>query len=66
MGVLSAIRRLTKASRLSPSLQEIATELGVDVSVVSRSVAMLERDGYVSREPGKYRSLQLVTRKKAA
>lgn len=44
----------------APTLAEIGAELGTSRGTVCNLIARLERAGYVSRSPGKTRSLRVI------
>ncbi len=53
LAILSAIR-----SRGAASMQVLATELGVDPSTMTRTLAPMERDGFVASEAGEDRRVR--------
>ena len=57
------IRQLLRSNRIPPSLDEIAQASGVTLSLANYAVQRLLLLGYLSRTPGKSRSLQLTDKK---
>jgi len=45
---------------MSPSMRELADELGQGVANVFKQIQRLERNGYISRSPGKSRSIKVL------
>ena len=59
--VLAAIRAFTKEHNYSPTFRELANVLGIEsTNGVTVHLKALERKGYVTREPGKSRTLRLT------
>ena len=58
--LLEAIEAYVARHGRSPSMREMADELGQGVANVFKLVQRLERNGYVSRVPGKSRSLVVI------
>jgi len=53
LAILAAIRR-----HGAVSMQALATELGVDPSTMTRTLAPMEREGFVASEPGEDRRVR--------
>jgi len=60
--LLAAIERLRKSLRMSPTVQEIADELGIRAPSVHEALSRLEAKGYIRRQPNKARSIEVVRR----
>lgn len=58
--LLQAIRRLKHAMGISPTVQELAVELGMKGSSVFRGLKRLENKGYIRRQARKARSIEIV------
>ena len=59
--VYAAIKRLAAALGYSPSIAEIATEAKLrSVAGVHQQIVVLELLGYIRRQPGKPRSLEVL------
>lgn len=60
---LDAFRAIVKRNRgVSPSLEEIAAELGVKKATAQDFVRQLLKKGYIVRNTGSYRSLSVAPR----
>lgn len=59
--VLAFVKKFLKANSYPPTLQEIATAIGV-VMPTTASVHLneLERKGYINRGRGKFRAIQIL------
>ncbi len=60
--LLATIERLIKSLRMSPTVQEIADELGIRAPSVHEALHRLEDKGYIRRQPRKSRSIEIVHR----
>lgn len=60
--LLAAIERLRKSLRMSPTVQEIADELGIRAPSVHEALSRLEAKGYIRRQPNKARSIEVLRR----
>ena len=58
--LLNAIEAYIARHGMSPTLREMADELRQGVASVFKLVQRLERNGYISRSPGKSRSLNVL------
>lgn len=58
--LLAAIERLRKTLRMSPTVQEIANELGISAPSVHEALRRLEDKGYIRRQPRKSRSIEII------
>ena len=58
--LLNAVEAYIARNGMSPTLREMAEELGQGVASVFKLVQRLERNGYVSRSAGKSRSLTVL------
>lgn len=58
--LLTAIERLKKSLRMSPTVQEIADELSIRAPSVHEALSRLEAKGYIRRQPHKARSIEVV------
>ena len=59
--VYAAIKRLAAALGYSPSIAEVAKEAGLrSVAGVHQQIVVLELLGYIRRQPGKPRSLEVL------
>jgi len=58
--LLQAIEAYIARHGMSPTMREMAEELGQGVANVFKLVQRLERNGYITRVPGKSRSLTVV------
>lgn len=58
--VILAIRALQSRDGLSPTLEEIGNYLGITRATAFRMVKRLEKKGFVTKQPGRYRSLRLT------
>lgn len=63
--LVASIERLTAAHGYAPSLRELADDLGMNLTRVHRYTRWLIDDGVITREPGKARSLKVVTDERA-
>ena len=52
----------SRTGQLSPSLEEIANELGTSISMTAYNVNRAIRKGFLVKTPGKYRSLRLTAK----
>jgi repressor LexA len=60
--VLDALRRLHERDGFSPSLREVASEVGLaSASSVHPHVVRLEERGLIDRRPGKPRTMRRIT-----
>jgi DNA-binding MarR family transcriptional regulator len=55
-----AIRALQSRDGLSPSLEEIGAFLHITRASAFRLVKELEKKGFITKQPGRYRSLRLT------
>ena len=58
--VLDAVRRSIQRRRKVPSILELAAELGVSGPTVHQHLKALERKGFLRREPGSPRNIELI------
>lgn len=58
--LLQAIEAFVARNGMSPTMRELADELGHGVASVFKQVQRLERNGYISRIAGKSRSLTVI------
>lgn len=58
--LLQALERYIASHGISPTMRELAAEVGHGVAGVFKQIQRLERNGYVSRTAGKSRSLKVV------
>jgi len=54
------IIELLRTSEASPTVAEVAQQLGIAVTTAKEHLAALERKGVIRREPGKRRNIQLA------
>lgn len=58
--LLQAIERLKRAMGMSPTVQELAVELGVKAPSVFEGLKRLEDKGYIRRQARKARSIEIL------
>ena len=58
--LLTAIERLKINTGMSPTIQELAVELGVKAPSVFEGLKRLEDKGYIGRQPRKARSIEIL------
>ena len=58
--VLSSIRHYIKTNGYSPSVRDIASNLGVYPNAVQEQIKRLDADGYITRTAGVVRSIRLT------
>lgn len=58
--LLQALERFIACHGISPTMRELAAEVGHGVAGVFKQIQRLERNGYVSRTAGKSRSLKVI------
>ena len=58
--VLDAVRRSIQRRHKVPSILELAAELGVSGPTVHQHLRALERKGFLRREPGSPRNIELI------
>lgn len=58
--LLQAIERLKRAMGMSPTVQELAVELGLKASSVFEGLKRLEDKGYIRRQARKARSIEIL------
>lgn len=64
--ILDAIERLTATHGFPPTVREIGEATGTrSSSLVHHHLAVLERDGLITRDPIKSRTIRLTTDRKA-
>ena len=57
---LAVIKKYIAENGYSPSIGDIANELGVYPNAVQEQIKRLERDGYITKKAGVARSLRLT------
>ncbi len=57
---LWAIWKVGSRNGMAPSMAEIGAEMGIHITSAHELVQALERDGFIVRIPGKYRSMRLT------
>ena len=57
---LAVIKKYIAENGYSPSMGDIASELGVYPNAVAEQIKRLERDGYITKKAGVARSLRLT------
>ena len=57
---ISVIKNYISENGYSPSIGDIANELGVYPNAVQEQIKRLERDGYITKKAGVARSLRLT------
>lgn len=58
--ILNLVARLSQERRMPPTLQELGDELDIKPPSVHQHLRALERKGFVSREPGRPRSVRVL------
>jgi len=58
--IYDAAQTLLTSSRIAPSAMEIANKAGMSWQYTAKVINALVKKGWLVKEPGKYRSLQLA------
>lgn len=58
--ILNLVARLARERRMPPTLQELGDELDIKPPSVHQHLKALEKKGFVSRDPGRPRSVQVL------
>lgn len=58
--IFSFIKEYIVLNGYSPAIQDIKEEIGLSKSVIHNHLINLQKNGFISREPGKSRTIRIV------